>query len=194
MQKEIRALGIAFLLIADVGVSAGSGLASAQQNRSQRREEKYRARLEKEVRHQLVMLPWYSVFDNLAFQVNGDKVILSGQVTRPTLKSDAENVVKRIEGVAAVKNNIEVLPLSPMDDQLRHAEYRVIYSGPGLQRYGLGAIPAIHIIVKNGNVTLEGVVDSEMDRNLVNLRANQVPNVFSVKNNLVVARNEKKSA
>ena len=194
MRKEIRALCTAFVLIADVGVAAGTGLAAAPQSKNQRSEEKYRARLEKEVRHQLVMLPWYSVFDNLAFQVNGDRVILSGQVTRPTLKSDAENVVKSIEGVTSVKNNIEVLPLSPMDDQLRRAEYRAIYSGPGLQRYGLGSIPAIHIIVKNGNVTLEGVVDSEMDRNLVNLRANQVPNVFSVKNNLVVARSEKKSA
>ena len=194
MRKEIRALCTAFVLIADVGVAAGTGLAAAPQSKNQRSEEKYRARLEKEVRHQLVMLPWYSVFDNLAFQVNGDRVILSGQVTRPTLKSDAENAVKSIEGVTSVKNNIEVLPLSPMDDQLRRAECRAIYSGPGLQRYGLGSIPAIHIIVKNGNVTLEGVVDSEMDRNLVNLRANQVPNVFSVKNNLVVARSEKKSA
>src|SRR5262249_8304424 len=146
------------------------------------------------VRHQLVMLPWYSVFDNLAFRIDRDKVTLLGQVTRPVLKSDAETVVKRIEGVASVKNEIEVLPLSGMDDQLRLAEYRAIYGGPGLKRYAMGSIPAIHIIVKNGNVTLEGVVDNEMDKNLVNLRANQVANVFSVKNNLVVAHNEKKSA
>jgi hyperosmotically inducible protein len=137
------------------------------------------------------MLPWYSVFDNLAFQVNGDKVTLMGQVTQPTLKSDAEAVVKSIEGVASVVNNIEVLPLSPMDDQLRRAVFRAIYGEAGLQKYAIQAVPPIHIIVKNGNVTLEGVVDNEMDKNLANLRASQVPNVFSVKNNLVVAGNSK---
>jgi hyperosmotically inducible protein len=179
-----------FLLITNLGV-AGSELAAAPQNKNQRSEEKYRARLVKEVRHQLVMLPWYSVFDNLAYQVDGDKVILSGQVTRPTLKSDAEAAVKSIEGVASVVNNIEVLPASPMDDQLRRALFRTIYSDPGLQRYAIMAVPQIHIIVKNGNVTLEGVADSETDKNLAGLRANEVPNVFSVKNNLVVEGNSK---
>ena len=193
MRKEIRALFGALILTA-AGVAAANAAGLPQGNKHERSEEKYRAKLAKEVRHQLVMLPWYSVFDNLAFRIDGDKVMLLGQVTRPTLKSDAEAVVKSIEGVASVKNEIEVLPLSPMDDQLRRAEYRAIYSGPGLQRYGLGTIPAIHIIVKNGNVTLEGVVDNETDKNIANLRANQVPNVFSVKNNLVVARNEKKRA
>jgi hyperosmotically inducible protein len=100
--------------------------------------------------------------------------------------------VKRIEGVASVKNEIEVLPLSPMDDQLRRSVFRAIYGEAGLNRYAIQAIPSIHIIVQNGNVTLEGVVDSEMDKSLANLRANQVPNVFSVKNNLVVAGDEKK--
>ena len=190
MRKEIRALCIVFLLITNLGV-AGSELAAAPQNKNQRSEEKYRARLVKEVRHQLVMLPWYSVFDNLAYQVDGDKVILSGQVTRPTLKSDAEAAVKSIEGVASVVNNIEVLPASPMDDQLRRALFRTIYSDPGLQRYAIMAVPQIHIIVKNGNVTLEGVADSETDKNLAGLRANEVPNVFSVKNNLVVEGNSK---
>jgi len=126
------------------------------------------------------------VFDNLQYQVEGDKVTLSGQVTRPTLKSDAEGVVKSIEGVASVTNNIEVLPLSPMDDQLRRSLYRAIYGYDALSRYSIQAVPSIHIIVKNGNVTLEGVVDNEGDKNLANIRANQVPNVFSVKNNLVV--------
>ena len=193
MRKEIRAL-FAALTLTVLGATVTTAAGLPQEGKHQRSEEKYRARLAKEVRHQLVMLPWYSVFDNLAFRVDGDRVTLMGQVTRPTLKSDAEGVVKKIEGVASVKNDIEVLPLSPMDDQLRRAEYRAIYSGPGLQRYGLGSIPQIHIIVKNGNVTLEGVVDNEMDKNLANLRANQVPNVFSVKNNLVVAPSEKKSA
>jgi hyperosmotically inducible protein len=193
MRKEIRALFAALMLTA-LGAMVTNAAELPQEGKHQRSEQKYRAKLANEVRHQLLMLPWYSVFDNLAFRVDGDKVTLMGQVTRPTLKSDAEGVVKHIEGVASVKNEIEVLPLSAMDDQLRRAEYRAIYSGPGLQRYGLGTIPAIHIIVKNGNVTLVGVVDSETDKNLANLRANQVPNVFSVKNNLVVAGDEKKRA
>lgn len=193
MQKEIRVLFAALILTtASAAVSNAAGL--PQENKHQRSEDKYRAKLTNQVRHQLVMLPWYSVFDNLAFRIDKDKVTLLGQVTRPVLKSDAEAAVKSIEGVASVKNEIEVLPLSPMDDQLRRAVYRAIYGGPGLQRYGLGAIPAIHIIVKNGNVTLEGVVDNETDKNIANLRANQVPNVFSVKNNLVVAHSEKKRA
>ena len=191
MRKELRVLFVSFLLVADIAAASGSPTASSPQNKNQRSEEKYRKKLVKEVRHQLVMLPWYSVFDNLAFQVEGDKVILSGQVTRPTLKSDAEAAVKSIEGVASVVNNIEVLPVSPMDDQLRRALFRAIYSDPGLQRYAIQAIPSIHIIVKNGNVTLEGVGDSETDKNLAGLRANEVPNVFSVKNNLVVAGNSK---
>ena len=190
MKKELRALFVSFLLVANVAAVSGKAAASPQ-NKNQRSEEKYRAKLAKEVRHQLVMLPWYSVFDNLAFQVEGDKVILSGQVTRPTLKSDAEAAVKSIEGVASVVNNIEVLPVSPMDDQLRRAVFHAIYGEAGLQRYAIQAVPTIHIIVKNGNVTLEGVVDNETDKNLAGLRANEVPNVFSVKNNLVVANNSK---
>jgi hyperosmotically inducible periplasmic protein len=194
MRKELRALFISFLLVGNAAAATGSAVAASSQDQHQRSEEKYREKLAKEVRHQLVMLPWYSVFDNLAFRVDGDKVTLMGQVTRPTLKSDAEGVVKHIEGVASVKNEIEVLPLSPMDDQLRRAVYRAIYSEPGLSRYGFQAVASIHIIVKNGNVTLEGIVDNETDRNLANLRANQVPNVFSVKNNLVVATNSKQRA
>src|SRR5690242_18592660 len=122
-------------------------------------------RLTREVRHELVMLPYYGVFDNLAYRVDGRHVTLYGQVTRPTLKSDAENVVKNIEGVEGVTNNIEVLPLSPNDDRVRLAVYRAIYGDPALQRYQLSAVPSIHIIVKNGNVTLEGVAANEGDRN-----------------------------
>src|SRR6266478_4439697 len=181
MRKELRALFVAVLLAAPIVALPYSVAARPKDEKPQRGEPKNRQTLYKEVRHQLVMLPWYSVFDNLAYQVEGDKVILSGQVTRPVLKSDAEAAVKSIEGVSSVVNNIEVLPPSPMDDQLRHALYLAIYGDPGLARY------SIHIIIKNGNVTLEGVVDSETDKNLAGLRANQVPNVFSVKNNLVVA-------
>ncbi len=145
-----------------------------------------RTSLEKEVRHELVMLPYYNIFDNLAYQVNGDHVTLMGQVTRPTLKSDAENVVKNVEGVNSVTNNIEVLPLSPNDDRVRIATYRAIYGYPALQRYAMGAVPPIHIIVKNGNVTLTGVVANDGDKNIANIRANGVPGVFSVTNDLRV--------
>jgi len=192
MKKQLRALFVSLLFVSPVAVAPRAEALPSQANKHQRSEEKYWERLAKQVRHQLVMLPWYSVFDNLAFRIDSDKVTLLGQVTRPVLKSDAEAVVKRIEGVASVKNDIEVLPLSPMDDQLRRAVFRAIYGEPGMQRYAIQPIPTIHIIVKNGNVTLEGVVDTEMDRNLANLRANQVPNVFSVKNNLVVAADAKK--
>jgi hyperosmotically inducible protein len=143
-------------------------------------------RVTKEVRHELVMLPYYGVFDNLAYRVDGGTVTLFGQVTRPTLKTDAEKAVKSIEGVERVINNIEVLPLSPSDDRIRLAEYRAIFGTPGLDRYGLQAVPPIHIIVKNGHVSLEGVVATEADRNLANIKAQGVPGVFSVENHLTV--------
>jgi hyperosmotically inducible protein len=146
------------------------------------------ARIQKEVRHELLMLPYFSVFDYIAFQVKGDTVILQGEVTRPTLKSDAENVVKHIEGVERVINNIDVLPPSPMDEQLRLALYRAIYGYPSLEKYALGVQKPIRIIVKNGRVTLEGVVDSDTDKNLVTVRANSVPGVFSVTNDLRVVQ------
>ena len=140
--------------------------------------------LEQDVRHELVMLPWLGVFDNLEFQVNGDEVILSGQVTRPTLKSGAERVVSRVEGVSNIINNIEVLPLSRFDDQIRLATYQSIYGFGPLSRYNWGPAPPIRIIVKNGHVTLEGVVANEGDRNMANIRANTVSGVFSVQNDL----------
>jgi|SRR6476469_8815905 len=144
-------------------------------------------RIAKEVRHELVTLPYYGVFDDLAFRVEGGTVTLMGQVTRPTLKSDAENVTKRVEGVTRVVNNIEVLPLSSMDDDVRMAVYRAIYGDSTLStRYGFRAVPSIHIIVKNGNVTLDGVVANEADRNIAVMRAKGVPNVFSVEDNLRV--------
>ena len=139
---------------------------------------------ERDVRHELVMLPWFGVFDNLEFQVNGNEVVLSGQVTRPTLKSDAERVVSRIEGIEKVVNNIEVLPLSPNDDRIRRAAYRSIYGFGPLSRYNWGPQPSIRIIVKNGNLSLAGVVASEADSNMANIRANGVSGVFSVDNNL----------
>jgi hyperosmotically inducible protein len=145
------------------------------------------ARMVKDIRHALVTLPWYGIFDDLGFNINGNTVTLVGQVVKPILKDDAGKAVKRVEGVANVVNNIEVLPLSPMDDQLRRAVYRAIYGDPFLAtRYGYQALPSIHIIMKNGHLRLEGVVANEADRNVAGLKANQVPGVFSVENDLQV--------
>jgi hyperosmotically inducible protein len=150
-------------------------------------------RIYKEVRHELVMLPYYGVFDNLSYKVDPDgTVTLLGQVARPTLKSDAENVVKRIEGVEKVVNNIEVLPTSINDDRIRRAAYRAIYGNEVLSEYQLRAVPPIHIIVRNGNITLEGVVARQMDKQIAGMQANGVPGAFSVTNNLVVEEQEKK--
>ena len=179
MKKTIRNLtmalaGATFAAPALVQASVGEKIAIPQTS------------IEKAVRHELVMLPYYNIFDDLSFQVNGGRVTLTGEVTRPTLKSSAENVIKHLEGVTGVTNNIEVLPLSPMDNRIRIATYRSIYGFSALQRYALGAVPSIHIIVKNGNVTLTGVVANEGDRNIANIRANGVSGVFSVKNELRV--------
>jgi hyperosmotically inducible protein len=139
------------------------------------------------VRHELLMLPYYGIFDDLAFNIEGSTVTLLGQVVNPVLKDDAGRVVKRVSGVTNVVNNIEVLPVSPMDDQIRRAEYRAIYGDPSIStRYGFRALPSIHIIVKNGHVTLEGVVANQADKNLIGIRANGVPNTFQVTNNLIV--------
>ena len=148
----------------------------------------YEPWLTNQVRHQLVMLPFYSVFDNLEYKVEGSKVTLMGEVVRPSLKNDAGSVVKRIEGVQAVDNQIEVLPPSSFDNRIRRAEFRAVYSFPSLQMYSLQNVPPIHIIVDNGHVTLEGVVAREADKDAANIRANSVPNVFSVTNNLRVEK------
>jgi hyperosmotically inducible periplasmic protein len=141
-------------------------------------------RITREVRHALLMLPYFGVFDNIAFKVEGDTVTLLGLVVRPTLKSDAENSVKHIEGVEKVNNDIEVLPPSSIDSRLRRQLFRAIYGYPALQKYALGVQKPIRIIVNNGRVELDGVVDNDGDKNLVGMRANGVPGIFSVTNNL----------
>ncbi len=171
-------LAVSLLL---VGISV---LAAGQQGLSPRGEQ----RITREALHELNMLPYYTVFDWLTFQVNGSTVILNGAVTRPTLKSDAEGAVKGIEGVEKVINNIDVLPPSPMDDRIRMAEFRSIYGSASLNRYAIQAVPSIHIIVKNGNVDLEGVVANEGDRNIAGIQAKSVPGVFAVTNNLKVEK------
>jgi hyperosmotically inducible protein len=163
------------VVLAAPGMYARSDLAGAGQKR-----------LEREVRRELIMLTFYSAFDNLKFRVDESTVTLTGQASRPTLRNDAENVVKNIEGVDAVVNEIEVLPVSPNDDRLRLAVYRTIYSHSALDTYALRAVPPIHIIVKNGDVTLEGVVANELQKNVAGVQANGVPGIFSVTNNLRV--------
>jgi hyperosmotically inducible protein len=145
------------------------------------------ARLQKEVRHELLTLPNYTMFDILRFEITGvDTVVLSGQVMQPSLKSDAESAVRRLEGVGKVVNRIEVLPLSPDDDRIRRAAFRAVYSAQGLERYALRSVPPIHIIVKNGTITLVGVVASQMDKDLAGIAARDVPGTFGVTNDLVV--------
>jgi hyperosmotically inducible protein len=145
-------------------------------------------RITKEVRHEILMLPYFDVFDNIAYKVDGYNVTLLGQVTRPTLKSDVERAVQGIEGVEKVDNQIEVLPPSPGDDRLRMQLYRAIYNYAPLQRYALGVVKPIRIIVNRGRVTLEGVVSREADKNIAGIRANGVPGTFSVTNNLTVEK------
>jgi hyperosmotically inducible protein len=184
MKRNLLIILIAACCIISIGADAGT---SSGQDRAT-------ASLAKEIRHELIMLPYYTVFDWLQFEVKPDgSVTLLGQVTRPTLKSDAENVVKKIEGVSNVANQIEVLPLSPNDDRIRRAVYRSLFNqNSPLFRYSMGAVPPIHIIVKNGNVTLKGIVDNKGDSDLANIRVNGISGVFSVKNELVVANTKSK--
>jgi hyperosmotically inducible protein len=131
------------------------------------------------------MLPYYTIFDNLAYRINGNSVILLGETTNA--QDDAGRVVKRIEGVDEVKNNIDVLPPSPNDDRIRRQVARALFSTDGLEKYSMSALPPVHIIVKNGHVTLAGVVDTPMDKHLANTAASGVPEIFSVENDLQVA-------
>jgi hyperosmotically inducible protein len=170
----IRSLIASTILVATMAMSQTPGVSEE--------------RIAKLTRHEILTLPYFDVFDNIEFRVDGSKVTLMGQVTRPILKSSAEAVVKDIEGVQNVNNQIEVLPLSSNDDRLRLAAYRAIYGFNALRRYALPVIKPIRIIVKNGNLTLEGIVDTETDKNLVYIRANGVHGVFSVTNNLRVEK------
>ncbi len=184
------ALTLSLTALTALAVLAAAVPLLAQQVHRSHSQDRERAYLTREVRHELVMLPYYNVFDWLQFEVQGDgDVILQGQVTRPILKSSAENVVRDIEGVTQVKNQIEVLPLSPNDDRIRRAVYRTLFNfNSPLFRYGLGAVPSIHIIVKNGNVTLKGLVDSKADSDLANIKVRGVPGTFSVNNELTVSK------
>lgn len=181
------------LLLVVLSLPLVFGSVFVQSQSASQLDQKSLARIVKEVRHELVMLPFYGVFDNLSYKVDPDgTVTLLGQVARPTLKSDAENVVKKIEGVEKVVNNLEVLPTSINDDRIRRDVYRAIYGNDVLGQYQLRAVPPIHIIVKNGHVSLEGVVARAMDKQIAGVQTNGVSGVFSVTNNLVVEEEEKK--
>jgi hyperosmotically inducible protein len=180
---------VAWLLMAAIPVAVLSQPTPAAANQAAQSQLSQRGieRIVKEVHHELVLLPYYGVFDNLAYKVLPDgTVTLLGQVVRPTTKSDAENVVKHIEGVERVDNQIQVLPLSPNDERIRRDTYRAIYGNQALSEYALRAVPPIHIIVNNGHITLEGVVARTMDKQIAEMQAKQVPGAFSVTDNLQV--------
>ncbi len=176
MKHKFLILAVSLIAVTTLGVAQDRNQPSAKST----------DRIIREVRHELLMLPYFGVFDYIAYKVDGDTVTLLGQVVRPVLKSDAENSVKRIEGVEKVDNQIEVLPPAPIDDRLRLRLFRAIYGYPSLEKYSLGVQKPIRIIVKNAHVTLEGVVDNEADKNVAGIRANGVSGIFSVTNNLQV--------
>jgi hyperosmotically inducible protein len=176
MNRRIWVFTVCLLSLAAVGFAQDRDQPSA----------KSQGRIIREVRHELLMLPYVGVFDNMAYKVEGGTVTLLGEVVRPVTKSDAESAVKHIEGVEKVDNQIEILPPSPMDDRLRIRLFHEIYGYPSLEKYALGVQKPIRIIVKNGRVTLEGVVDNEADKNVAGIRANGVPGIFQVTNNLQV--------
>jgi len=185
MMRQFSTLILAGTLVSMNGIAQPTLALSSQAGQPS---EKATQRIVKEVRHELLMLPYLDVFDYIAYKVDGYNVTLLGAVTRPSVKSDAEKAVKGIEGVEKVDNQIDVLPPSSMDDQLRLRLYQAIYGFPSLQRYALGVQKPIRIIVKSGRVTLEGVVDSEADKNTAGIRANGVPGTFAVTNNLQVVK------
>jgi hyperosmotically inducible protein len=178
------------VLLSVLAVSSGwSTAASAQSQEATRR---LQERITREVYHELVMLPELSIFDHLAFKVDGGNVTLLGEVRNAFLKDSAEKAVKHIEGVESIKNEIEVLPASINDDRIRQRVARAIFRDDRLFHYSLGSVPPIHIIVKGGHVTLKGAVNNQVDKDAAGLRANSVSGVFSVTNELEVTRSEGK--
>ncbi|GEM_PF-697021 len=187
MRRISRLFG-AVLFLAGAGTGTNSAvvprLAESQAGKSVPKTEDNS--LGHEIHHQLQVLPYYSVFDYISFSLEGGNVTLTGFVVRPSLRRDAEAAIRSIEGVSSVSNLIQVLPQIPADDDLRNALYRAIFEDSTLQRYAVSEVPAIHIIVKEGSVTLEGAVDSESDKKLAEVRAASVPGSKRVGNSLVV--------
>lgn len=177
IKSKLLALAVAFFIAASTAMAASNT------------QDDVNYQTTRQIRKELLKLPYYGVFDNIAFEVKDDTVILYGQVVRSSTRSDAARRVAKIEGIDKVVNKIEVLPLSRFDDGIRARTYRAVFSKGGLYRYAAGTNPSVHIIVRNGHVTLEGVVATRGDSNLANLAANGVSGVFSVTNNLRVERN-----
>jgi hyperosmotically inducible protein len=181
IMKRMLALAAAVLIASSAAFAAPKTADETEQSFQQ---------LSKQVRHELVTLPYFGVFDNLAYKVEGNTVTLYGQVVRPSTRKDAERRVAKIKGVEHVVNNIEVLPLSSFDDSIRLSTYRALVRTGGLYRYFMGANPSIRIIVNRGQLTLEGVVANKGDKNLAYIVARGVPGAFSVTNNLRAERGE----
>ena len=181
---EMKSFKSKIIAIAAMLVVAASAAMAAPATGEQ--DSSLQQQINQKIHKELVTLPYYGAFDNLAYKVEGDTVTLYGQVLNPTTRSDAARSIARIPGVSHVINNIEVLPPSPLDDQTRRQTHRAVFSSGDLSRYAMGANPSIHIIVNNGNVTLEGVVANRMDSQLAYTAASQVPYVFSVTNHLRV--------
>lgn len=184
--NQLATLGLALMLSPIASSSYQQKEIKSSSRRTPSAEQRMVQRIYREVGHELRMLPRFSTFDNLAYKVEGGTVTLMGQVNNATLKDDAEHRVKRIEGVEKVVNEIEILPASINDDRLRRQLARAIFRNPRLSRYSIQPVPPIHIIVKNGHVSLEGVVHDQGDKNAAGMSANGVPGVFSVVNNLQV--------
>jgi hyperosmotically inducible protein len=185
-KNRLAAFAFFFALAASATTVAASPLAATEQGFDAQQ-------VSKRIRKELVTLPYYGVFDNLAYQVEGDTVTLYGQVVRPSTRSDAARRVARIKGVERVVNNIEVLPLSGFDDRIRAEAYNAIFNTGGLYRYAMGANPSLHIVVNRGHVTLEGVVSNRMDKQLAEFAARGIHGVFSVTNNLIAERDERRT-
>lgn len=186
MPRPFRHIAILLLLPSLLSASCSARAQAPTSSKPSKADDAYSINLSREIHHQLLVLPFYSVFDSISFTLEGGKVTLTGQVVRRALKEHAEAAVRSIEGITVVVNQIQVLPASGPDDDLRDAIYRSIYEDPTLARYAVQNIPPIHIIVENGDVVLEGSVDSPADKKLAAAKANAVSNVRSVKNDLIV--------
>jgi len=184
MKKALKSVVLVLLVLSAVAVSTPWSYASDEQ--SQEAMKRLEDRISREVYHELIMLPQLNIFDHLAYKVDGNNVILMGEVRNAILKDSAEKSVKHIEGVETVTNEIEILPASGNDDRIRRATARAIFRYDRLFKYSLEVVPSIHIIVKGGHVTLKGAVDNQTDKDAAGLRANGVSGVFSVQNELEV--------
>ncbi|HEV2798991.1 MAG TPA: BON domain-containing protein [Pyrinomonadaceae bacterium] len=185
--KNMLAAGALFFALVVSGATAVSAAPATETGQQLDQQQ-----VAKRVRKELVTLPYYGVFDNLAYKIEGDTVTLYGQVVQPSTRSDAARRVAKIKGVRQVVNNIEVLPLSTFDDRIRAQAYRAVFGTSSLYRYAMGSNPSIHIVVNRGHLTLEGVVGNRMDKQLAEFAARGIPGVFSVTNNLVAERDERR--